>query len=178
VCDMDLLALAISGDEAAENALFNTLQRRLRLLARRRLGDSHIAEDIAQEACLTVAQKYKTERYEIGFEEWAYGVLRMKIGNYLQKRNTERKIMSRSESDRLTSRAELKADPILRRNLLKCLKKIVSVNKMYARALNLVYQGYKTSEICSRLKINSGNYYVVLSRGRSMLRTCLETGVV
>ncbi|NIO21904.1 MAG: hypothetical protein GTN76_14535, partial [Candidatus Aenigmarchaeota archaeon] len=79
----ELLSKAREGDEKAERELFQYLFVRFKALAKRRIGEGE-AEDIAQEACLTVLEKYKTQTFTKGFETWAYGVLKMKIGNYMQ----------------------------------------------------------------------------------------------
>jgi hypothetical protein len=64
----------------------------------------------------------------------------------------------------------------LKRQLLVCLKKLIKINPIYARAINFVHQGYKTREICEKLNITRNNFYVILTRGRHMLDTCLKTG--
>jgi DNA-directed RNA polymerase specialized sigma24 family protein len=46
----------------------------------------------------------------------------------------------------------------------------------YARALNLIHKGFKVPEICRKLNVNANHFYVILKRGRSMLKVCLETG--
>ena len=135
------------------------------------------AEDLAQEACLTILQKYKTETFQKSFEAWAYGVLKMKIGNYIQGPLKKQKRMV----PELEMRTPLKSEPQaslsdLRRQLLGCLKKLIKLNPAYARALNFVHQGFKTGEICQKLSITRNHFYVILSRGRHMLETCLKTG--
>lgn len=171
-----LLTRAKEGDEKAENDLFQYLFVRFKTLAKRRIR-GEAAEDIAQEACLTVLKKYKTETFTKGFETWAYGVLRMKIGNYLQgRRFKQKRFVPEPEIQQTTKIASPEPDYILKKVLIDCLKKIMKRNPRYARVLNLVHQGYKTDEICQRLQIRPNNFYVILSRGRRMLRTCLETG--
>ena len=174
----NLLELAQNGDLSAESQIFDHLLVRFLFFAKRRVQSEESAEDIAQEACLTVVQKYKTEEFTVDFEAWAYGVLRMKIGNYLQKRKMERKTLSSSKFDVRISGITLAPDPDVRRRVLECLGRIIDANRNYARALNLVHKGYKTSEICRRLEVSSAHFYVILSRGRSMMRSCLETGSV
>jgi RNA polymerase sigma factor (sigma-70 family) len=174
-----LLARAREGDKSAEKQLFEYLFVRFRLFAKHRVRQDEEAEDIAQEACITVLEKYKTETFTEGFEAWAYGVLKMKIGNHLQiKAARQGKIVSQSVTNVDAGMFSPSSDPDFRRQLFNCLKKILKANRRYARALNLVYQGYKTDEICRKLKISRSNFYVTLNRGRSMLRICLETGEV
>ena len=92
----ELLAKVKAGDQAAEKQIFQILHVRFRLLAKRRVRGEESAKDIAQDACATVLEKYKTEEFTISFEAWAYGVLRMKIGNHFQRLKAERERGCRS----------------------------------------------------------------------------------
>lgn len=175
----ELLAQARQGDEAAERKLFQNLFERFSLFAKTKIQREAEAEDIAQEACLTVLEKYKTQTFPSGFIPWAHGVLKMKIGNYLQKTAIRRKtLVSSATASGKEGASSLATDPEFRRQLTECIRKIARANRRYARVLNLMYQGYETDEICDRLKLNRNTVYIILSRGRSMLRTCLETGEV
>jgi len=172
----ELLTRARQGYEKAEKELFQCLFVRFKALAKRRIGEGE-AEDIAQEACLTVLQKYKTETFTKGFEAWAYGVLKMKIGNYMQGLMVKQKSLAlESEADQTQKLASPGPNYDLRRKLINCLKQIIGRNRLYARVLNFIHQGYKACEISQRLRIKPNNFYVILNRGRRLLRTCLETG--
>jgi RNA polymerase sigma factor (sigma-70 family) len=173
-----LLIKAREGDEKAERDLFQYLFVRFGALAKRRIGKGE-AEDIAQEACVTVLQKYKTETFTKGFEAWAYGVLKMKIGNYMQGLMVKQKSLApESKADQTPRVSSPEPDYDLKRKLINCLKQIIKRNRLYARALNFVHQGYKAREISRRLRIKPNNFYVILNRGRRLLRICLETGAV
>ncbi len=172
----ELLSKAREGDEKAERELFQYLFVRFKTFAKRRIGEGE-AEDIAQEACMTVLQKYKSETFTKGFEAWAYGVLKMKIGNYMQGLLVKQKSLApEAEADQAEKISSPGPDHDLKRKLIDCLKRLVKFNRLYARALNFIYQGYNTDEISRRLRIKPNNFYVILSRGRRHLRTCLETG--
>lgn len=167
----ELARKAVSGDPAAERELFEQLLERFRYLAKRRIGEED-CEDLAQEACATVFEKYRQEQFTVGFLAWAHGVLRMKIGNYLQKkrRKGEREAELVEEVDTPSHRV----DPTLKRHLLDCLHELIRAGGQYARILNLAHQGFATAEVCARVGITANNYYVTLSRGRSMLKDCLQ----
>ncbi len=66
-------------------------------------------------------------------------------------------------------------DPDLKRFLMECLHQMIKTGGNYARILNLSHQGFGTTDICDRLGIRTNSYYVALSRGRIMLRDCLES---
>jgi len=172
-----LLIRAKNGDKSAEDEIFQFLLVRFSLFAAQKIRDKQTAQDIAQEACIAVLEKYKSETFTHSFEVWAWGVLHTMIKNHFFRRSNEQKLISKrstnDESGRFTAASP---DPDLERQLNNCLKKILSINQRYARVLNLVYQGYNTEEICQRLKIDRNNLYVTLYRARLMLKNCLEKG--
>jgi RNA polymerase sigma factor (sigma-70 family) len=171
-----LLDRARQGDEAAEKEIFEFLLARFTAFATRKIGGKDAA-DVAQEACLTIVKKYRDEKYTIGFEAWAYGVLKMTIRNFLRyRRYREKTSAPEFEIDRSGKTWEQEPDFELKRNLLDCLKQIYKRNPLYARSLNLRYQGYQTEAISEMLHVAPKNYYVLLSRGRKLLKECLETG--
>lgn len=173
----EIWARVRDGDGAAEEEIFQHLLVRFNLLAKRRLGDRE-AEDVAQEACLTILEKCRSGGSVRYSDAWAYTILRNKIGNCLQTRETRRKTMLEEaiagDLDTLPQPTEI---PGLRSKLVGCLRKIMKMNPRYARVLSLTYQGYKTDEICRRLSIKPGHLYVILNRSRKMLNDCIEKGV-
>ncbi len=171
-----LLTRAKEGDKTAETGIFEYLRVRFVLLAKRRIG-SEYCEDIAQEACITVLEKLKTDAPSEMFEAWAYRILRNKIGNFMQSNSLRQKTMIHSEHmDYLERPSVEEPDPILRRRLMDCLKKLVKSYPRYARVLNFTHQGYDTDEICRRMELKSNHLYVMLNRGRRMLGDCLSGG--
>jgi RNA polymerase sigma factor (sigma-70 family) len=168
----ELANKARSGDSAAEKQLFEKLLVRFQYLAKRKIGEEH-SEDLAQEACMTVFEKYKDETFTVGFLPWAHGVLKMKIGNFLQKKQ---RMTGREQelNEEFSAAAPEEVDPILRRSLIDCMRELAKTGAQYARILNLSFQGFSTEDICVRLGIKANNYYVILNRGRSKLRLCLH----
>jgi RNA polymerase sigma factor (sigma-70 family) len=173
----NLVSRARQGDREAEAEIYQYLFERFASLAKRRIGSKEDAEDLAQEACVTVIEKYRSETFTKGFAAWAYGVLRNKIGNYLQlARVKQRHLPLHSSSGVAGQRSNVQIDTLLRRNLIECLRRLAKSHLSYARVLNLVHQGFTTGEICSRLRITPNQMYVTLSRGRSLMEECLDTG--
>jgi len=74
--DADLIARAISlEDQNAFGELVRRYQSPVRaFLARMTRGDSHLADDIAQETFLKAWQKLKTFRGEARFSTWLFGI--------------------------------------------------------------------------------------------------------
>ncbi|MCP4582279.1 MAG: RNA polymerase sigma factor [candidate division Zixibacteria bacterium] len=172
-----LVAQALGGDKAAEAELIRYLRVRFKSLAERYIRDGESAEDIAQEACLTILEKYKSQKFKKGFDAWAYKVLRNKIGNHLSTQSVRQKyISSEANPDRTHILSFSQPDSALKTRIRDCMKKIIRKNPRYARVLNMMYQGYKTTEVCLKLKITSNNLYVTLKRSRMMMKTCIENG--
>jgi RNA polymerase sigma factor (sigma-70 family) len=174
-----LLKRALAGNEDAEKELFQHLFVRFRLFAKRKIGEVQDAEDIAQETCITVLEKYKSQSFTAGFESWVYGILRMKIGNFLQKKAVRKCVrLSKPDVIDMTGSMSNCCDHDLRRRISDCAKKIICSYPRYARVLNLIHQGFRIDEISRRLAITPNNIYVILNRGRSILKSCLKTGGV
>lgn len=172
-----LLIKAKDGDKDAENEVFRVLTVRFRLFARQRIGDNEAADDIAQKACVIVLEKYRNESFTVGFDAWAYGVLKMGIRNYYHSIMQNRKKSQATKSGPfIGSASSVTIDPDVEMKLLKCLEKIMTINSRYARVLNLAYQGYSADEICKKLRVSRNNYYVILNRARSLLWECLKEG--
>ncbi len=168
----DLLQKALSGDKKAEKEIFQYLSVRFKYLAKRRVGEKDF-EDLAQQACITIFEKYKNEEFTESFQAWAYGVLKMKIGNYIKaKRRMSGKQIS---LDGVSGLSDARThDPLLKRILIECVRKLVKAHKEYMRVLNLTQQGYGTEDICEKCNIKPNYYYVTLNRGRAKLKECLK----
>lgn len=160
----------ISEEGASENELFEYLTVSFRLFAQQRIWNEQDSEEIVQDALMTIAKKYREIEFTTSFAAWAYKVLNHKMLDYYKAKrvrvDAHTRIVDEGNPDMSS-----KPDSALKRQLLKCLRKM---RGRHARVLNLHYQGYSTDEICDKLDLKPGNFYVVLSRARSMLELCLE----
>jgi len=172
-----LFQIAQTGGSQAEAELFEYLGARFRLFARHRVWNSADAEDIVQEALVTVCREYKSLEVTSSFSAWAYKVLDNRLLAYIQARRNQDHRMADS-ADTLETIPEPAADIDLRRRLLGCLKRICESNRRYGRALTLHAHGYGTDEICRRIDIKESTFYSLLHRGRTMLQHCLESGEI
>ncbi len=178
---MDLNAMctrAQEGDREAESDLFQYLLVRFRLFANQRIWNEGDVEDVVQDALMKVFAEFRGITFETSFSGWAYKVLDNRILNYIQKKKRRGKTVGdEMEKDR---EGTMYTPPAIEKEtgyqLLECLKKIGRTNRRYARILNLSYQGFNVQEITEKLKITPNNLYVLLSRSRSLLELCLETG--
>ena len=173
---MDLNKLqqaAKTGDRQAEKLLFEILGVRFHLLAYQRVWDKADAEEVAQEALATVAREYKDVEVTASFAAWAQRVLDNRLLSYIRSKRTRGKHWV-DDTKSIENTHSHSADPDLKRRLLECLQEVATANRRYARVLNLHYQGFSTSEICSRLGITTANCYVLLSRARVGIEQCLN----
>lgn len=166
--------IALGGKQADEERLFDSLSVIFRLIVHQKVQNREDAKEIIQESLLMIAKNYRKTKFKVSFSAWAYKILKNEIARYYK--NKVRRGVTTDESS-LESDTEFSwnPDPMLEPRLLECLKEICKSNKRYARILNLKYQGYESSDICRKLGITANNLYVIVLRGRSMLKHCLET---
>ena len=173
----ELQKLASGGDRSAEEELFRLLSARFRLFVRQKIWARSDGEEVVQEALKTVLEKHRQIDFETSFVAWAYRVLNNKVLTFSStqgRREKKLEEMAVPESSRQLS--EPGSD--LEARLLACLRGLNKVNSRHARILNLHYQGYSVTEICTRLGLTRTNFYTILSRARNMLGACLEKGEI
>ncbi len=171
----DLYKIFRSGESGAEKALFEKLSARFALLAEHKIRDSMDAQEIRQKALMIVFEKCRHLDIETSFSAWAHKVLQNEILKYYRTRSYHGALFLQT-ADGEQPQAIGNFDPELKMRMVDCVRKMCRANVRYARILNLAYQGYGTGEICRKLKITASNCYAILSRARSLLDRCLETG--
>jgi RNA polymerase sigma factor (sigma-70 family) len=164
---------AKAGDEQAEKNLLAILSERFLLFANHKIWNDEDSREIVQEALLTVLGTYKTIEIHTSFAAWAQRVLENRILSYYRTKKVRGKYDGGDIEDHPEPTA-VEVEPELKKRLLVCLEKVGKISRHYARVLNLHYQGFSTGEICDRLEITDNNCYVILSRSRNLLKTCLE----
>ncbi len=168
-----LYALAAKGDKNARDKIFRIMSESFALIARHRIGRKEDREDVVQEALAAVADRFDTTEIRSNFGGWCQSVLHNKIVDYY--RRTERLgEQSLPNPDLETGSVGLETRPGFRKKLLSCFRRVLAENPRRARVMNLFYQGYEVDEICSRLDVSRASVYILLSRARSRLRSCLE----
>ena len=170
-----LHAEACGGSEAAQNRLFAHLTESFRLFVRHRLGSMGDVDDVVQGAMTVVVRNYRTTEFTVSFAAWAQRVVRNTMLDHMRAR--QRHVARTTEYvEGVSDGAGVSSEPMLRMKLVECFRKICRANVRYARALNLTHQGFKADEIGSRLGMSAPAFYVLLSRARTSLAHCLETG--
>lgn len=165
------------GDRRAEELLFRRLSDSFHVFAQHKIWSETDADEIVQDALLTIKAKLGELEVETSFSAWCYRVLENKILHYYRSKKRREDHFVPTEDCGMETSGPL-SDPEFRRQLLECIRKLGRVNNRHARVVNLRYQGYSTEEICERLDVTRNNLYIILSRARSMLKLCLEKGTI
>lgn len=171
----NLYKLAASGDGQVQKQLFDHLFVSFRLFVRQKVSDSEEAEEVIQAAMTKIADKYREIEITSSFAAWAHKVLKNEILTYYRSRSSRRKRFE-SLADAEETKPASSTDPTLKAQLLECIRKMNQPYPRHVRILNLHYQGFGTEEICRKMEVSQTNFYVILSRARTMLRNCLTTG--
>ena len=175
----ELASNAKNGGQKDEDRFYQYLFVRFTTFAKHSIRIKEDAEDLAEEAWLIIKRKYKNETFKASFKSWAYKILENVIGNYLQKKRREeemhRDLKSQNTQGSPTPEEEYERKQ-LRKRVKDCLRQMIKKKLRYFKVLKLVYKEYKTDKICQIMQITPNNLYVILKRGREMLKYCLETG--
>jgi RNA polymerase sigma factor (sigma-70 family) len=170
---------ARNGEKTAREELFSYLSVRFKSLAHLKIWNTQDADEVVQEALLTISGEFKKMDIHTSFLAWAYRVFDYKILTYIEakrRRQGHGETVELSE-DALESGSE-EVDFDLKDRLLDCFRKVRAASTQYARIVALHYQGYKTEEICDRLSVKPPHMHVIMYRARGMLKNCLEKGKV
>jgi RNA polymerase sigma factor (sigma-70 family) len=120
-------------------------------VAKRRIRNEVDAEEIVQEALATVLEKSAAQEYEKSFLQWAFGVLRNKIGNYYQKRDRRVAHEGELDVDEMRTLSDATPDPQERFAEAELKERIRRawghLGVQCRRLLWLLYQGYSREDI-------------------------------
>jgi RNA polymerase sigma factor (sigma-70 family) len=163
---------AQTGDLSAEQELFKNLTDSFRIFAQHRIRDQADAEEVVQDALAIVAQKYKETAFVSSFAGWAHNILRNTMSSHIRQKVSRARLRPQAESA-MANVVNRQVPDEVRRKVLACLKEVARSNRRFARVINLHYQGFTSTEICSRLGLTREYFYVVLARARSALESCL-----
>ncbi len=84
--DADLIQRTLEGDQQAFTALVEKYQKQIHALAWQKIGDFHIAQEIAQDTFLTAYQKLETLTHHSRFAGWLYVITNNKCKNWSRKK--------------------------------------------------------------------------------------------
>jgi RNA polymerase sigma-70 factor (ECF subfamily) len=139
--------------------------------------DHNNAEDIFQDICMTICQKYSEFEPGTNFKAWAMQITRYKILSHYQRQTKHDRMLH------LTPElAETLADPTLesdlepaleneRKALRTCLKKVKGRNRILV--LKRYGEGLSCQEVAQAVHWTVNAVYVALSRIRDALERCI-----
>ncbi|MDA0989865.1 MAG: sigma-70 family RNA polymerase sigma factor [Verrucomicrobia bacterium] len=156
-----------------------------------RLRDPSIAQDAVQETFLAAVKGLDRYDGRVGIKYWLRGILRNKIVDHFRK-SVREDIVEDPEAKQMAESFWFKYSGIPTRNpqpwqfdphqafdkkefwsiFETCLGKLDTPLRQ-AFVMKML-EGIETSEICKVLNVSANNYWVMMHRARTKLKTCLE----
>lgn len=164
--DADLIARVLSHkDQNAFGELVRRYQSPVRaFLTRMTRGDSHLADDLAQETFLKAWQKLQTFRGTAKFSTWLFGI----AFNEFRGAARKRKELALDDVENLPEEPARVADPQLRLDLTESLKLLNSNER--AAVLLCCQNGLSHEEAALALDCPLGTVKTNVLRGREKLK--------
>jgi RNA polymerase sigma-70 factor, ECF subfamily len=159
-----LLDAVRRGEEAAFRLLYRAHARRVYSVARRLVGDPHLADDVAQEAWFRGVRKLDRFRGDSAFSTWLVGIAIRCALEALKRRRRDATPGPEIEPD-------APAHPELRLDLEAALDRLAPGYRAVVVLHDL--EGHTHEEIGALLGIDAGTAKSQLSRGRRALRLFL-----
>lgn len=171
VLERELIARAVTGDVAAQRALYDAHVDRVYRLAFRLSGDTELAQDFVQDAFIRAFQRLGDFRGDSSFSTWLHSITMSVSLNGLRKVKRLRQREAPLESAESIGVVARRADPDLRRRLYAA---IDDLPPGY-RAVFVMHdvEGYTHEEIGGALGIQAGTSKAQLFRARAKLREVL-----
>ena len=175
--DGALIRRILNGDEIAFAELVNKYQKQVHVLAWRKIGDFHIAEDITQEVFLKVYQKLHTLKDPNQFSGWLYVVTTNLCNTWLRKNwihnhpleDIETNILERDIYSRHIVEEHVKTAVEAQREVVKRL--LAKLKESERTVMTLHYLGEMTVEEISKfLGVSAGTIKSRLQRARNRLQ--------
>jgi RNA polymerase sigma-70 factor, ECF subfamily len=177
----DAIRGAQRGDAGAFERIYQLHCRRVYALCLRMAGNPTEAEDLTQEAFLTVLRKIRTFRGESAFSTWLHRItVNLVLMRFRRKTPLESspEQSSEPEEDRGGPREKLGgpdvqlAGSIDRVNLERAIEQLSPSHKLVVELHDI--QGYKHKEIARMMDWSIGNSKAQLHRARKRLRELLQ----
>ena len=181
--DIELVRLALTGSQEAYRGLLERYQRPVLGLIRRMVGDSALAEDLAQEAFLKAFRALESYDQQRKFSSWLFKIAHNTTIDQLRRRKIDTvplETPDRDEPDLVTvlpdSGAETPEGRAHRRDLAGALESAVAQLKpIYREVVALRYQeGLPYDEIAEVTGLPLGTVKTHLFRARKAMVAYLE----
>ncbi|MCY4401292.1 MAG: sigma-70 family RNA polymerase sigma factor [Candidatus Poribacteria bacterium] len=175
--DVALIRRILTGDETAFAELVKKYQKQVHVLAWRKTGDFHIAEDLTQDAFLKVYQRLHTLKDPYQFSGWLYVITTRLCATWLRKNrihthpleNVDSTMIQRDAySQHIAEERENTAVETQREVVKKLLAKLKESERT---VMTLHYLGEMTCEEISKfLGVSTGTIKSRLQRARNRLQ--------
>jgi RNA polymerase sigma factor (sigma-70 family) len=167
--DVDLIARVLSlEDQNAFGELVRRYQSPLRaFLARMTRGDSHLADDLAQETFLKAWKKLQTFRGNAKFSTWLFGI----AFNEFRGAARRRKELALDDAGNLPEEPAMTGNPQLHMDLTEALKRLNSNER--AAVVLCCQNGLSHEEAAEVLDCPLGTVKTNVLRGKDKLRKWL-----
>ncbi len=175
--DRALIRQILSGDEIAFAELVKKYQKQVHVLAWRKIGDFHIAEDITQDVFLKVYQKLHTLKDPNQFSGWLYVVTTNLCNTWLSKNrihyqaseDIETTMVERDVYSRHITEERVKTSVEAQREVVKRL--LAKLKESERTVMTLHYLAEMTVEEISKfLGVSTGTIKSRLQRARNRLQ--------
>ena len=179
--ESETIRRAQRGDSDAFERIYHAHCRRIYALCLRMAGNSAEAEDLTQEAFLTVLRKIQTFRGDSAFSTWLHRIAVNLVLMRFRKKSlpeTSPENIDESCGNRSGRREELGAPDLQlagsidRVNLERAIRQLTPCHKLVVELHDI--QGYKHKEIAQIMDWSIGNSKAQLHRARRRLRELLQ----
>ncbi|WP_018995804.1 RNA polymerase sigma factor [Hirschia maritima] len=163
------VVLAIQGDRKAFELLYKRWHPKLMRFALRHMNDREVAQDVMQNAALTIAKDIHRLKEPAAFGAWAYTIVRRRVADQI-KRNVRLRNVQTELAKQPDPPPERSVDEKL---ALK--QALVSLPASDRQMLTFFYvDGMKLTEIAAGLKIPMGTVKSRLFNAREKLKSIYE----
>ena len=175
--DVALIRRILTGDEIAFAELVKKYQKQVHVLAWRKIGDFHIAEDITQDVFLKVYQRLHTLKDPKQFSGWLYVITTNLCSTWLRKNRIQTQPLEDAETTMIQRDAYSQHVVEERKNTAvetqrEVVKRLLAKLKESERTvMTLHYLGEMTCEEISKfLGVSAGTIKSRLQRARNRLQ--------
>lgn len=168
------MRLAQSGDTEAYRELLTSIQPRIRMLVRAKIRDAAAAEDVVQNALLSIHRGRRTYRGERPFGPWMRAIVRNTIIDHFRdrKRKGEREVELVAEEWADEREPSAEDDASLSPELTAAMASLPESQREAVRLIQV--EGLSVAEAALRVGISAGALKVRAHRGYRSLAKSLE----
>lgn len=182
--EKELVEKIKKGNTDAFSELVKKYEKKALNFSYRMLSDTHLAEDVTQEAFLKVLQKIDTFRGNAPFSAWFYTILNNLCLDVLRKKSRTPEVISITKENTNSDEYELQLEDtspgpyesLQNKEIKNVLEDAIKKLTPEHRAIIILrdIEGLEYDQIAKILKISLGTVKSRLSRARSSLRKIVE----